>query len=148
MELHQLRPAAGSTHSSKRLGRGEGSGKGGTSTKGHKGDKARTGHKNKRNHEGGQMPLQMRLPKRGFKNIHRIEYVALNLGRLQDIADKTNATTITVETLYEQGVISKTDRIKILAGGELKSGLNVSGHKCSEAAKAALEAKGGSITIV
>ncbi|MEY4936082.1 MAG: hypothetical protein RIS64_2441 [Bacteroidota bacterium] len=147
MELHNLRPAKGSTHSVKRIGRGEGTGHGGTATKGHKGDKARSGHKNKRGYEGGQMPLQMRLPKRGFKNINRVEYVGINLGRIQDLAEKTNATEITLAHLFEHGVISKNDRVKILAGGELKGALKVSGHACSEAAKAALEAKGGSITI-
>ena len=99
MELHTLKPAAGAVKKVKRIARGEGSGHGGTATRGHKGDKARTGHKNKRNHEGGQMPLQMRLPKRGFKNINRVEYVAFNLDRLESLAEKHNVEMIDFDFL-------------------------------------------------
>ena len=107
MELHSLKPAAGSTKNRKRIARGPGSGRGGTSTRGHKGAKSRSGWKSKRGFEGGQMPLQMRLPKRGFKNPNRVEYVPFNLGRLQAIADKYNLSTITVENLVENGLAKK-----------------------------------------
>jgi large subunit ribosomal protein L15 len=148
MELHNLKPAKGSTKSVKRIGRGQGSGRGGTSTKGHKGDKSRSGHKNKRNFEGGQMPLQMRLPKRGFKNINRVEYVAINLSRLQELVDKHNITEFNQTTLYNLGIIKKNDNIKILANGELKSKVNVSISKISDTAKAKIESLGGSINLI
>jgi large subunit ribosomal protein L15 len=148
MELHNLKPAKGSTKSVKRIGRGQGSGRGGTSTKGHKGDKSRSGHKNKRNFEGGQMPLQMRLPKRGFKNINRVEYVAINLSRLQELVDKHNITEFNQTTLYNLGIIKKNDNIKILANGELKSKVNVSISKISDTAKAKIETLGGSINLI
>ena len=147
MELNNLRPAKGSTHKVKRIGRGQGSGHGGTSTRGHKGDKATSGHKNKRGFEGGQTPLQRRLPKFGFKNINRVEYVAINISRLQEFADRFGVSEITPAALYEQGVIKKNDLVKILAHGEVKSKLNVTAHACSETAKAAIEAVGGSITV-
>ena len=147
MELNNLRPAKGSTHKVKRIGRGQGSGHGGTSTRGHKGDKATSGHKNKRGFEGGQTPLQRRLPKFGFKNINRVEYVAINISRLQEFADRFGVSDITPAALYEQGVIKKNDLVKILAHGEVKSKLNVTAHACSEAAKTAIEAAGGSITV-
>ncbi len=147
MELNNLRPAKGSTHKVKRIGRGQGSGHGGTSTRGHKGDKATSGHKNKRGFEGGQTPLQRRLPKFGFKNINRVEYVAINISRLQEFADRFGVSDITPAALYEQGVIKKNDLVKILAHGEVKSKLNVTAHACSETAKAAIEAAGGSITV-
>lgn len=147
MELSNLRPAKGSVHKVKRIARGEGSGHGGTSTKGHKGDKARTGHKNKRGFEGGQTPMQRRLPKRGFTNINRVEYVAVNLSKLQEIADKYSVTEISAQFLYDNGYTRRDDLVKILAQGELKAKLNVSAHACSEAAKAAIEAAGGSITV-
>jgi large subunit ribosomal protein L15 len=148
MELHNLKPAKGSTKSVKRIGRGQGSGRGGTSTKGHKGDKSRSGHKNKRNFEGGQMPLQMRLPKRGFKNINRVEYVAINLSRLQELVDKHSITEFNQTTLYNLGIIKKNDNIKILANGELKSKVNVSISKISDTAKAKIESLGGSINLI
>lgn len=147
MELNNLRPAKGSTHKVKRIGRGQGSGHGGTSTRGHKGDKATSGHKNKRGFEGGQTPLQRRLPKFGFKNINRVEYVAINISRLQEFADRFGVSDITPAALYEQGVIKKNDLVKVLAHGEVKSKLNVTAHACSETAKAAIEAAGGSITV-
>jgi large subunit ribosomal protein L15 len=148
MELHSLRPAKGAVKKGKRIARGEGSGHGGTSTKGHKGDKARTGHKNKRGHEGGQMPLQMRLPKRGFKNVNRVEYVAMNISLLQQIADKEGITTIDLAYLTQSGILKLTDKVKILGKGELKVKLNVTAHACSDTAKQAIENLGGNLTIV
>lgn len=147
MELHNLRPAKGSIKSKKRIARGQGSGHGGTSTRGHKGQKSRSGYSRKRNFEGGQMPLQMRLPKRGFKNPNRVPYVAINLSRLEAIAEKHNITDINMETLVANGIVRKNDRIKILGGGELNRKLNVTAHACSETAKSALEAQGGSINV-
>jgi large subunit ribosomal protein L15 len=148
MELHNLKPATGATKSVKRIARGQGSGHGGTATRGHKGDKARSGHKNKRGFEGGQMPLQMRLPKRGFKNINRKEYVALNLSRLQEIVDKYQVTSLDLATLASMGIVKKTALVKILANGELTSKIEVSAHKISETAKKAIEAVGGSVNLV
>jgi large subunit ribosomal protein L15 len=149
MELHNLQPAkGGATKNNKRLARGQGSGRGGTSTKGHKGDKSRAGHKEKRNFEGGQMPLQMRLPKVGFKNPNRVEYVGINLERLQDLFAKVGATDITVQTLIDNGIVRKTDRVKILGRGELEQALTVSAHAFSETAKQGIEAKGGSVNLV
>lgn len=148
MELHNLKPAKGSVRSRKRVARGQGSGWGGTAGRGHKGDKSRSGHKDKRNFEGGQMPLQMRLPKRGFKNVNRVEYTPLNLGRLQAIADKFGVKTIDLDWLIANGVVSKGDKVKILAHGELNAPLTVSAHACSETAKQAIEQKGGSVNLV
>lgn len=148
MELHNLKPAAGSVKKTKRIARGTGSGHGGTSTRGHKGDKARSGFKNKRNFEGGQMPIQMRLPKVGFKNINRVSYVAVNLDQLQLMAEEQNLTSIDVATLVENGVVSKNVKVKILARGELKAKLTVSAHACSGTAKQAIEAQGGSVQLV
>ncbi len=148
MELHTLKPAKGSTKKGKRIGRGQGSGHGGTSTRGHKGQKSRSGYSRKRAHEGGQMPLQMRLPKRGFKNFNRVAYVALNLKRLQEIADKYKLTTVDLDALVSNGIVSKNDRVKILANGELTTSISVSAHAISEAAKKAIEAKGGTVNLV
>lgn len=148
MELHNLKPAAGSTKKRKRIARGQGSGHGGTATRGHKGDKSRSGHKNKRNFEGGQMPLQMRLPKIGFNSPNRVEYVPINLERLAEIAEKFQLDTITPENLAENGIIKKRDLVKILATGELKAKLTVSAHACSAAAKEAIEQAGGSVNLV
>lgn len=148
MELHNLRPAKGSVRSRKRIARGQGSGSGGTAGKGHKGDKSRSGAKEKRNFEGGQMPLQMRLPKRGFKNVNRVEYVPLNLARLQAISEKFKVTKIDLDWLVTNGVVGKRDKVKILAHGELNAALTVSAHACSEAAKQAIEGKGGSVNLV
>ena len=147
MNLSNLKPAKGATHHGKRIARGQGSGHGGTATRGHKGDKARAGNKNKRGHEGGQTPMQRRLPKFGFTNPNRVEYVALNLANLQAFADKHGVTDISTATLYAEGIIKKTDLVKILANGELKSKLNVTAHACSATAKAAIEALGGTITV-
>ena len=148
MDLHSLKPAKGAVKKSKRIGRGQGSGRGGTSTKGHKGAKSRSGYKSKRGFEGGQMPIQMRLPKRGFKNINRVEYVALNLSRLQTISEKYGSNELTLEKLIELGIIGKNDKIKLLAKGEISGAFKVSAHAASDAAKAAIEGQGGTVTIV
>ena len=148
MELHNLKPAKGAVHKEKRIGRGQGSGKGGTAGKGHNGAKARTGHNEKRGFEGGQTPLQRRVPKRGFKNPNRIEYTAVNLDRLQEIVEKYQMTDITLEALHANGIIGKNDRIKILGRGELTSNINVAAHAVSIAAKQAIEEKGGSVNLV
>jgi large subunit ribosomal protein L15 len=149
MNLHTLKPAQGSTHNSKRLGRGQGSGKGGTSTKGHKGDKSRSGHKDKIGFEGGQMPLQRRIPKYGFKNINRKEYVGINLDTIQGLIDSDKISTeITKETLVLNGLISKNDLVKILGRGELKSTINITVDKYTKSAKEAIEKAGGKANIL
>lgn len=148
MKLHQLRPAKGATHKEKRLGRGEASGHGGTSTKGNKGQQSRTGYQSKLAHEGGQMPIQRRLPKRGFKNPHRVEYVVFNLGQIEQLAEKYNIQEVSAETLYINGLIKKTDIVKILGNGELKAKLSFKVNAASEKAKSAIEAAGGSIELV
>lgn len=147
MELSNLKPAAGATKSGKRIARGQGSGRGGTSTRGHKGAKSRSGYKSKRNFEGGQMPLQMRLPKRGFNSPNRTEYVAINLTRLQAISEKFNLSEITNAALYEAGIIKKNDLVKVLANGELTSALTVTVNAASAKAKEAIEKAGGTITV-
>ncbi len=148
MELHTLKPVKGSVRSRKRLARGQGSGRGGTSTRGHKGQKSRSGYSKKRAFEGGQMPLQMRLPKRGFKNINRVEYVPINLSRAQAIADKYQLDTLDIETLVAKGIVGKKDRVKLLANGALTKGLSIRVHACSAKAKEAVEAAGGSVEIL
>jgi len=148
MELHNLKPAEGSTKKGKRIARGQGSGRGGTSTRGHKGAKSRSGWSKKRNFEGGQMPLQMRLPKRGFKNRNRVAYKALNIDRLEAISEKYSKNDLTLETLVELGIVKKTDKVKILANGELNKAITVQAHACSESAKSAIEAKGGSVNLI
>lgn len=148
MELHNLKPAKGSVKSRKRVARGQGSGRGGTSTRGHKGAKSRSGYSRKRNFEGGQMPLQMRLPKRGFKNPNRVPYVGLNLGRLQEINDKHGTSDLTLEVLIEKGIVHKNARVKILADGELTGAIKVTAHAASAKAKELIESKGGSITLI
>ncbi len=148
MNLHTIRPAKGATHKQKRLGRGEASGKGGTSTKGNKGGQSRAGYQRKMAHEGGQMPIQRRVPKRGFNNIHRVEYKVLNLGQLEQLAEKYGFSEITPENLYINGLISQTDKVKVLGNGELKAKLSFKVHAVSEKAKAAIEGAGGTIEIV
>jgi large subunit ribosomal protein L15 len=148
MKLHNLRPAKGAVHKEKRLGRGEASGKGGTSTKGNKGGQSRAGYKSKRAHEGGQMPIQRRIPKRGFKNPNRIEYKVFNLGQIEQLVDKYNITDFTLENLYTNGLISQTDRVKVLGNGELKAKLSFKVNAISEKAKQAIETAGGSVEIV
>lgn len=148
MKLHELKPAKGSVHKEKRIGRGEGSGYGGTSTKGNKGGQSRAGYKRKMAHEGGQMPIQRRIPKRGFSNPHRIEYKVLNIGQLDQLAEAYNLTEFTADNLYEIGAIAKTDKIKILANGELKGKFNFKVHAISEKAKAVIEEAGGTVEII
>lgn len=148
MELHNLRPAKGSIHKQKRLGRGEASGKGGTSTKGNKGGQSRAGYKIKMAHEGGQMPIQRRLPKRGFKNNNRIEYKVFNLGQIDQLAEKYDIKEFSLENLYINGLISQTDKVKILGNGELKAKLPFKINAISEKAKTAIETAGGSVEII
>ena len=148
MKLHELRPAKGATHKEKRIGRGEGSGHGGTSTKGNKGGQSRAGYKSKMAHEGGQMPIQRRIPKRGFKNIHRVEYKVFNLGQIDQLAEKYGIKEFSLENLYINGLISQTDKVKILGNGELKGKFTFKVNAVSEKAKAAIEAAGGSVEIV
>ncbi len=145
MNLSNLKPASGSTNrAGKRIGRGQGSGKGGTATRGHKGAKSRSGYSKKIGFEGGQMPLQRRVPKFGFTNINRVEYKGVNLDRLQELVDNKNVKdAITLETLVDNGLAKKKDLVKILGGGELKASLKISVHKFTASAKAAIEAAGG-----
>ncbi len=148
MELHNLRPAKGSTHKQKRLGRGEASGKGGTSTKGNKGGQSRAGYKIKMAHEGGQMPIQRRIPKRGFNNVNRVEYKVFNLGQIDELAQKYELAEFSLENLYINGLIGKTDKVKILGNGELKGTLPFKVNAISEKAKASIETAGGTVEIV
>ncbi|HEY1009104.1 MAG: 50S ribosomal protein L15 [Daejeonella sp.] len=145
MNLSNLKPAEGSTKNRKRIGRGTGSGRGGTSTRGHKGAGSRSGYTSKVGFEGGQMPLQRRLPKVGFNPINRTEYVAINLDALQKLAETYNLTAIDFDTFREHGLASKNDLIKILGRGEVKAKLDVKAHAFSEAAQKAIEAAGGAI---
>ena len=148
MNLSNLKPAEGATQSQKRIGRGQGSGRGGTSTRGHKGQKSRSGYSRKIGFEGGQMPLQRVVPKSGFKNINRVEYKAINLDVLQYVADKRNITTIDVESLINAGIASKNDKIKILGGGSLNLKLDVKAHAFSKSAKEAIEKLQGTTEIL
>ena len=148
MKLHELRPAKGATHKVKRIGRGDGSGHGGTSTKGTKGAQSRTGFKNKMAHEGGQMPIQRRVPKRGFNNPHRVEYKVFNLGQIEQLAEKYNFTEVSLENLYINGLVSQNDRVKILGNGEIKGKFTFKVNAVSDKAKSAIEAAGGSVEIV
>ena len=144
MKLHTLKPACGATHSRKRIGRGPGSGMGGTSTRGHKGAKQRSGYSKKIGFAGGQMPLQRRLPKFGFKNINRVEYKAINLSVLQTIAEAKNLEKIGINELIAAGYVSSKALVKILGNGELKAKLTVEAHAFSKSAEAAIVAVGGS----
>ena len=148
MDLSNLRPAKGSTHNSKRLGRGQGSGKGGTSTRGHKGAKSRSGYSRKIGFEGGQMPLQRRVPKYGFKNINRKEYKGINISTLQTLAETHNIEKIDFETLIMAGLVSKNALVKILGKGTLKRKLEVHAHAFSKSAVEAIEAKKGTAVIL
>ncbi|MBN9350534.1 MAG: 50S ribosomal protein L15 [Chitinophagaceae bacterium] len=148
MELHQLKPAKGATHKQKRLGRGEASGKGGTSTKGNKGAQSRTSYKIKIGHEGGQMPIQRRLPKRGFKNNNRIEYRIFNIGQVEDLLKKYGFKEFTPENLYINSLISQFDYVKILGNGEIKSSVSFKVNAISQKAKTAIESAGGSVEII
>ncbi|MCU0421935.1 MAG: 50S ribosomal protein L15 [Bacteroidia bacterium] len=144
MKLHTLRPAKGATHKEgKRVGRGEGSGKGGTAARGHKGAGSRSGTSTKRGFEGGQMPLYRRIPKFGFKSLNRVEYIPVNLDRLQKLAEEKGITTFDLNTFVENGFVSKNDLIKVLGRGEVKTALQVKAHAFSEAAIKAIEAAGG-----
>jgi len=145
MNLNNLKPAEGSTKNRKRIGRGTGSGRGGTSTRGHKGAGSRSGYSSKVGFEGGQMPLQRRVPKVGFKNPNRVEYVGINLDVLQNLAEKFSLASIDFDTLKEHGLISKNDIIKILGRGEIKAKLDVKAHAFTATAQKAIEAAGGSV---
>jgi large subunit ribosomal protein L15 len=145
MNLSNLKPAEGSTKTRKRIGRGTGSGRGGTSTRGHKGAGSRSGYTSKVGFEGGQMPLQRRVPKVGFKNINRVEYVGINLDTLQSLSEKFNLAAINFSTFRDHGLASKNDRVKILGRGELKAKLEVEAHAFSATAQKAIEAAGGAI---
>lgn len=145
MKLSNLQPAEGSTHREKRIGRGQGSGHGGTSTRGHKGAQSRSGYSRKIGFEGGQMPIQRRLPKSGFKNPFRTEYKAINIGVLQTIAEKNGLSTIDVESLINAGYISRNDLVKILGNGTLTAKLEVKAHAFSKKAIEAIEAAKGTV---
>ena len=148
MHLSNIKPAAGSVRANKRLGRGVASGKGGTSTRGHKGAKSRSGYSRKIGFEGGQMPLQRRLPKFGFNPIERIEYKGINLFALQALAEEKKLSEVSVQTLIDAGMISKKQKVKILAKGELSAKLNVEAHAFSKSAQEAIEKAGGTVKIV
>ena len=143
MNLNNIRPAAGSTHSTKRIGRGQGSGKGGTAGKGHNGQQARAGYSQKIGFEGGQMPLQRRLPKFGFTNVNRKEYRAINIDIIQVLADTKNITEFTQEVLVQNGLAKKNEIVKILGRGELKSGVSISAHKFTKSAEEMISKAGG-----
>ena len=145
MKLNNLTPAEGSTHSTRRIGRGPGSGLGGTSTRGHKGAKARSGYKRKIGFEGGQMPLQRRVPKFGFKNINRVEYKAINIELIQKLAEAKNLQTVTVDELINAGYVSAKQLVKVLGNGTLTAKLDVQAHAFSKTAVAAIEAAGGQV---
>ncbi|KXB38878.1 ribosomal protein L15 [Bacteroidales bacterium KA00344] len=148
MKLNNLKPTAGSTHSRRRIGRGTGSGLGGTSTRGHKGAKSRSGYKKKIGFEGGQMPLQRRVPKFGFKNINRKEYFVVNLSDLQKLAEEKSLTTIGIAELVEAGLTNGKKLVKVLGDGELKSKLEVKANAFSKTAEEAIKAVGGNATII
>ena len=151
MELSNLSPINGSVNTKKkRIGRGQGSGKGGTSTRGHKGAKSRSGYSKKIGFEGGQMPLQRRIPKFGFKNINRVEYQAVNLKVLQSLFDnkKIKKSNVDISDLIKNGLVSKNDLVKILGSGELKTALNIEAHKFSKSAQDKIEKSGGKIKII
>ncbi len=148
MDLSNLKPALGATKSRKRIGRGQGSGYGGTSTRGHKGAKSRSGYSRKVGFEGGQMPLYRLVPKFGFKNINRVEYVGINLDTLEQMSEKFNTNDITIDLLKENCVVSRNEKVKVLGRGELTKAINVTVNAISKNAKAAIESKGGVVTII
>ncbi len=148
MDLSNLKPAKGSINKDKRLGRGEGSGKGGTATRGHKGQKSRSGYSRAIGFEGGQMPLQRRVPKYGFKNINRKEYKAINLSVLEELAEKKKLKTIDLQTFVDAGLVSRKDLVKILGNGKLTHKLDVQAHAFSESARKAIESLEGSIAKI
>lgn len=145
MELNNLKPAKGSTHHDKRIGRGAGSGHGGYSTRGNKGAQSRSGYSRKLGFEGGQMPLQRRVPKFGFTNLNRVEYKPINLSTLEELAAKKNLTEVTIDTLVAAGFISPKDRVKILGNGAITKSLSVKAHAFSKSAEAAIVAAGGNV---
>ncbi|HPE33938.1 MAG TPA: 50S ribosomal protein L15 [Bacteroidales bacterium] len=148
MDLSNLKPAKGSTKNKKRIGRGQGSGKGGTSTRGHKGAKSRSGYSSKFGFEGGQMPLYRRIPKGGFKNMNRVEYRGINLDALQKLVDEKNITVFDLDVLYNHGLAQKKDLIKVLGRGELKAKIEVKAHAFSKTAAKAIEDQGGVATKI
>ncbi len=148
MDLSNLTPAEGSVKGSKRIGRGQGSGKGGTSTRGHKGQKSRSGYSKKIGFEGGQMPLQRRVPKFGFTNPNRVEYKPVNLDAIEALASSSNTDLITKQLLIESGLISKKDLCKVLGRGELNAKINITVDACSESARKMIESKGGTVTLI
>lgn len=148
MNLHNLKPASGSVKSGKRVGRGTGSGKGGTSTRGHKGAGSRSGYSAKRGFEGGQMPLQRRIPKFGFKNINRVEYRAVNLDVLQTLVSEANATVVDFNFMRQHGLVSKNDLVKVLGRGEITSSVEIKAHAFSASSVASIEKAGGKATVI
>jgi large subunit ribosomal protein L15 len=148
MKLHTLKPAEGATKREKRIGRGEASGHGGTSTKGNKGGQSRAGYKSKKGHEGGQMPIQRRIPKVGFKNISRVEYKVFNLGQVESLVEKYELASFSMENLYVNGLINRTDKVKILGNGAISKKVDFKVNAVSEKAKAVIEAAGGSVEII
>lgn len=148
MQLHNLKPAAGANQHSKRVGRGEGSGYGVTAGKGNKGQQSRTGYQSKTGHEGGQMPIQRRMPKRGFKNRNRVEYKAFNLGQLDYLTEKYELAEFSLDNLYINGLINRTDLVKVLATGEVTGKITVKVNAISEKAKSAIEAAGGTVELL
>ena len=148
MKLHELRPAKGATQKEKRIGRGEASGHGGTSTKGNKGQQSHASYKRKMAHEGGQMPIQRRIPKRGFNNVLRVEYKVFNVGQVDHLAEKYGIKEFSLENLYVNGLISQNDRVKILGNGEIKAKLAFKVNAISGKAKSVIEAAGGTVEIV
>lgn len=148
MDLSNLKPAEGSVKNKKRIGRGQGSGRGGTATKGHKGAQSRSGYKRKIGFEGGQMPLYRRVPKFGFKNINRKEYKPINIGSLQELVDNKKVKEINMEVLVENGFVTKRDLVKICGGGELKAKLDVTAHAFTKSAIVAIEGQGGNTTKI
>ena len=148
MNLHTLQPAQGSVHKEKRLGRGEASGKGGTATKGNKGGQSRAGYASKRGHEGGQMPIQRRMPKRGFKSLNPTTYEVFNIGQLDHLVEKYGLQEFSLENLYMNGLINKTAKVKILGQGELKAKVTAKVNAISEKAKQLIEAAGGTVELV
>lgn len=148
MKLHNLKPAEGAVHKQKRLGRGEASGKGGTSTKGNKGQQSRAGYQLKLAHEGGQMPIQRRVPKRGFKNPNHITFKVFNLAQVESLIEKYELKEFTLENLYINGLVSRTDKVKILGNGDLTKKLNFKVHAVSAKAKTAIESAGGTVEVL
>ena len=146
MKLNSLKPAEGSVKNGKRIGRGQGSGRGGTSTRGHKGAKSRSGYSRKLGFEGGQMPLQRRVPKFGFKNPNRVAYKAVNLDAIEALVAKVNTDTVDVQLLIDNGIVGRNDNVKILGGGELNAKVNIIAHAFSASAVAAIEKAGGTAT--